>query len=184
MVDSSSDAGPVRLIPWWELPQPVTASWAGAIAGVARAAATATAPTELFDAIAHACQAVAGWRLLTVLLVDPERQLVRRTYTSNPDAYPVGGTKSTAGSDLAAFLSDGRASLMRTPAELARMFPDHELIASLGCGAAMNVPVQHHGVVLGSVNVLGEAGAYEPAQVAAVGPVAQYAAATLRELRP
>ena len=183
-MDARNDPEQVRLIPWWELSPPATASWSRAIGAVARAAATSASPDELFGAIADACQAAVGWRLLTVLLVDADQELVRRAYTSHPDAYPVGGTKSTAGSDLAALFSDGRASLMTSPVELARVFPDHELIASLGCGAAMNIPVGHHGAVLGSVNILGEAGSYAPEHTAAAGPLAQYAAATLRDLRP
>ena len=174
----------VELIPWWELPKPVSALWSSAIGSVAHAAATAVEADEFFDALADASRSVVGWNLLTVLVVDAERELVRRAYTSHPDAYPVGGTKSTAGSPLTAVFADGRASLMRGAADLAEVFSDHELIASLGCGAAMNIPVRHRGVVLGSVNILGEVGTYGPEQTAAAGPLAQYAAATLHALRP
>ena len=39
-------------------------------------------------------------------------------------------------------------------------FPDHELILSLGCESAVNVPVRWNGRTLGSLNLLHEAGWY------------------------
>jgi len=39
-------------------------------------------------------------------------------------------------------------------------FPDHELIESLGLGCVINVSVQEGGEILGTLNVLDQAGAY------------------------
>jgi hypothetical protein len=40
-------------------------------------------------------------------------------------------------------------------------FFDHELILSLGCESAMNVPVVYNGRLLGTVNLLDAAGHYK-----------------------
>lgn len=172
-------AAPLRLVPWWELPQPTDVSWALAAGRVARAAAVG-ASDVLFAALAEVCAQVAGWRLFTVLVVDHDHGLARRVHTSDPAVYPMGGGKPFAGSELGdtAFV-DGRAFIAETPAELERVFPDHETIVALGCGAALNVPVRHRGEVIGSVNLLDEPMAYRTDAAAAVGPLAQFTAATL-----
>ncbi|MGP1355526.1 GAF domain-containing protein, partial [Roseicyclus sp.] len=51
--------------------------------------------------------------------------------------------------------------------EIADVFPDHELIRSLGCESCMNVPVVVGGAVIGTLNCLHEAGHYTPDRVAA-----------------
>ena len=44
------------------------------------------------------------------------------------------------------------------PAAVAAVFEDHDLIASLGCGAVVNVPVIDNGDTLGVLNLLDAAG--------------------------
>ena len=46
-------------------------------------------------------------------------------------------------------------------------FPDLDLIVSLGCGSAINMPIVAAGEMLGSVNLLHEEGWYGPERVAA-----------------
>jgi hypothetical protein len=172
------------LVRWWDLPQPTEPAWAAAAGALARVVGVATEPDDVFTALTDACRVVVGWRLATVLFIDGDQGRVRRAWTSDPESYPTGGTKELGNSELArTVFTDGRATLLRDPADLARAFPDHELIASLGCGAAMNIPIRHRGVVLGSVNLLDAAGSYEEADTAKVGPLAQYVAATLRDVR-
>ena len=54
-----------------------------------------------------------------------------------------------------------------TIAEIAEVFPDHELILSLGCESCINIPVVIGGQVAGTLNCLHEAGHYTPERVAA-----------------
>ena len=49
--------------------------------------------------------------------------------------------------------------------EIAVVFPDYELIRSLGCESAMNLPVVVGGEVIGTVNLLHEKGYYTEARV-------------------
>jgi GAF domain-containing protein len=49
---------------------------------------------------------------------------------------------------------------------IARVFPDHALIASLGCQSSLNLPIVVGGSVIGTINQLHEAGFYTPERVA------------------
>lgn len=47
------------------------------------------------------------------------------------------------------------------------MFPDHELIQSLGCESCLNLPIIINGQLRGTLNCLHNAGHYTPDRVAA-----------------
>jgi hypothetical protein len=51
-------------------------------------------------------------------------------------------------------------------------FFDHELIRSLGCESAINVPVVYAGRVLGTMNLLDAAGHYKTSDPAKIEPFA------------
>ena len=61
-----------------------------------------------------------------------------------------------------------RTFVANTPPEFARYFFDHALIASLGCGACINVPVCAMGEVVGTLNVLDAEHAYDARHLALV----------------
>ena len=95
-------------------------------------------------------------RLFTVLGIDGDT--VTRLHSSNPDAYPVGGRKSLS-RDIdpewtRTCIESRRVFLGLTPADVRRIFADHELIARLGCGAIANVPVVDGDTVLGTLCIL------------------------------
>ncbi|MEL6464471.1 MAG: GAF domain-containing protein [Pseudomonadota bacterium] len=95
-----------------------------------------------------------GGRLFTVTVLDRQAGLARRIYSSEPQAYPVSGTKPMlqgAWTDMV--IERGETFVANTVAEFALYFPDHALIESLGCKSALNVPVED-GEVIGTVNVL------------------------------
>jgi hypothetical protein len=113
-----------------------------------------------------------GHRLFTLLYVDGNE--VSRVYTNNPEAYPVGGRKPMGPTDWGRHVIDGKQPwLGATLKEIAWAFPDHPLIASLGCGACINAPVIYDGAVIGTMNVLDAEGAYTPDSVSAIAPLAQ-----------
>ncbi len=68
-------------------------------------------------------------------------------------------------------LGRGETFVANTTAEFADVFPDHAQINALGCQAAMNLPVIAAGEVLGTINVLDQAGAFPAEKVAAVQAV-------------
>lgn len=123
---------------------------------------TALRPADAVFADLH--KAIGG-RLFTVTVLDRAAGLARRAYSSNPEAYPVSGTKPMAqGAWTGMVVERGETFVANTVAEFAIYFPDHALIESLGCQSALNVPVLD-GEVIGTVNILDGEHAFPPARV-------------------
>ncbi len=133
----------------------------------------------------HARCAALGTRLFTVTTVDEEAGLARRLYTSHPVEYPVSGTKPMEKDGWYDHTVRGqRTFVANTPPEFAKYFFDHALIVSLGLGSCINVPVVDGGRVLGTVNLLAEAGHFTPDRLAAYEVlVAEATPALVAELR-
>jgi hypothetical protein len=136
------------------------------IALVRKALARAGQPTALFEALDRALGATLGHRLFTVLRYHPDVQESERLYTSQGAAYPVGGRKAVRPTPWTArVLGERRPYIGRTAADIRAAFPDAELILSLGCESVLNLPVVFDGRVLGTVNLLHEAGWYGEADL-------------------
>ena len=119
-------------------------------------------PAEGLRALDVALQRSVGHKLFTVLVLDWEKGESQRHYSSRPVAYPAGGAKPIQ-RDSAFFegvVLAGRARLCVNYDDCRRAFFDHELIHSLGCESAVNVPVRWNGETLGSLNLLHQAGWY------------------------
>ncbi len=56
--------------------------------------------------------------------------------------------------------------MANTIAEIAKVFPDHELIWSLGCGSVVNLPIVIGGKVVGTMNALDAEHHYDQERVA------------------
>lgn len=107
----------------------------------------------------HARCAALGIRLFTVTALDEAAGLARRIYSSHPVEYPVSGTKPlTKDGWYAATIVARQTFVANTPPEFAKYFFDHALITSLGLGSCINIPLHDGGAVLGTVNLLAEAG--------------------------
>src|SRR5579872_4905590 len=95
-----------------------------------------------WKALSDLAAAIVGHRLFTVMTVDIAAGLARRSYSSHPAEYPVSGTKPIhhdAWFDIVH--RQRRTFVANTIEDIAKVFPDHELIASLGCGSVLNLPV-------------------------------------------
>lgn len=111
-----------------------------------------------------------GARLFTVTALDEEKALFARVFTSHPVEYPVSGTKPMERDGWYDMVVAGKRTFVaNTPPEFARYFFDHALIVSLGLGSCINVPVVEGERVLGTVNILAEAGHFTPERLAAYG---------------
>ena len=128
-------------------------------------AAVATLPGQpqaLLGALDAALGAVLGHKLFTLMRYHERTGESERIYTTHRREYPVGGRKPlnpTAWTEQV--LRRQQPYLGRTPADVQTVFFDHALIASLGCGSVLNVPVIWDGRVLGTINLLHEANWYE-----------------------
>jgi hypothetical protein len=130
-----------------------------------------------------------GSGLLTVNLRaedPPEADVIalERIWTSDPEAYPVAGRKlKPLTSWTRQLLVRGDCFIGEGADALARVFDDHERIASLGLAAVVNVPLfDEDARCFATFNVLGPAARWKEEQVAAVRLLAALATpAVLRE---
>ena len=134
---------------------------------LARTAAAETDPVAIFRAAEAASEALIGHRLFTTLFVVDGGAEVERVHSSDPVAYPLTGRKKMGPTPWGDHvLKQGRTWLGNGMDDIRWAFFDHELIARLGCGACINVPVRDGGVVVGTLNILNAEDAFRPADVA------------------
>lgn len=107
-----------------------------------------------FRALDALARKVFDHRLLTALILLPETLEVERLYSSNVEAYPVGGRKQKKGSVWGDKVLDrGEMHISHGPEGIRESFSDHALIASLGIEGMINVPVLDRGRCVGTVNI-------------------------------
>ena len=151
---------------------------------IAAAAAAEDQPAALFAAIERATAALIGHRLFTVMRYHADTAESERVWSNQPSAYPVRGRKPVVDSAWTRrIFAERRPYIGRDAADIRAVFPDHELIASLGCASVLNLPVVWAGQVLGTINLLHEMGWYREAQVPLGLICAALAVPALRELR-
>jgi hypothetical protein len=133
------------------------------------AISTARDSSAVWKALEELSRAVVGHKLFTIMTVDNAAGLARRVYTSHPRGYPVSGTKPIHRDQWFDIVHGERRSFVaNTIADIAKVFPDFELIASLGCGSVMNLPVVLQGETVATVNMLDAEHHYTPERVVAV----------------
>lgn len=130
----------------------------------------------IFDTLHAECRRL-GTRLFTISVLDTADDLARRAYTSHPVEYPTAGTKPITRDGWYDHVIAGKQPFVaNTPPEFARYFFDHALITSLGLGSCMNIPViGHQTQVVGTVNLLAEAGHFTAARQTAYLSVVAFA---------
>lgn len=115
-----------------------------------------------FAALEAAAGAMFGYRLFSIMQHDAEGGWNARVYSNQPEAYPVGGRKPVRDTAWARQLFTlGDPWLCRDAEEIRATFPDHALIASLGCAAGLNLPVRWQGRTLGTLNLFHQTGWYD-----------------------
>jgi hypothetical protein len=126
----------------------------------------ATTAEQCWQCLHLATEKLVGVKLFTVTTVDMAKLLASRVYSSNPTAYPVSGTKPiTIDKWFDIVHRQQRMFVANTIADIAALFPDHELISSLGCGSVVNVPVIVEGELAATINLLHQEHYYTPARV-------------------
>jgi hypothetical protein len=152
-------------------------------AAVAAAAAAPGQPAPLFAALDTAMGAAIGHILFTILVIHPGAGESQRYYSNMPREYPVGGRKPINRTHwFQRVLGDGQAYIGRTYADISDVFFDHELIRSLGCESALNVPVRWDGRSIGTINLLHRAQWYAEGDVPAAEIFAALAAPGLMKV--
>ena len=130
-------------------------------------------PRPLFEAFDRLCAERVGHSLFTILAWAPASNDVQRLHSSRPAEYRLLGRKAmgpTAWGERV--LKRGETWIGRNADDIRWAFPDHELIAGLGCAACINAPVRWDGRVLGVVSVLGPEAAYDEADLRGLDAIA------------
>jgi GAF domain-containing protein len=97
--------------------------------------------------------------------MDMDRGLTRRAYTSDP-LFPETSAKPIFYDEwLDTIYRQRKLFVANTIVDLARVFPDSERIASIGCGSVINIPVFIGGKLYGTVNCLDIEHHYTPERV-------------------
>jgi hypothetical protein len=123
--------------------------------------------SESWRALQELAQATIGSRLFTVMTVDMNAGLARRAYSSHPSEYPVSGTKPIHRDSWFDIVHGQKLCFVaNTIEDIAAVFPDHELIASLGCGSVLNLPIVMKGELVATVNMLDAGQHFTPERVA------------------
>ena len=121
-----------------------------------------------------------GARLFTVMTFDARAGLSRRVHSSHPAEYPVSGLKPLpVGLWAHTVIDERRTFVANSFEEIAEVFPDHELIRSLGCASVVNLPAICADAVIGTVNMLDISDYYTPDRVAKIERLAPFAATAL-----
>ena len=124
-------------------------------------------PQAMYRSVEEETQRLVGHKLFTLLHVDGAD--VARVYSSNTAAYPVFGRKPMGPTPWGKHVLENRMPYLgTTAADIRWAFFDHELIASLGLGSVINIPVVYDGKTIGTMNLLDAEGHYNEAHVANV----------------
>lgn len=143
-----------------------------ALAAFDAAIAEAKGVEAAFAALQTLTEATVGVKLFTYMTVDMENELARRAYTSDAASYPTSGTKPIHYDAWFDIVHKQHAYFVaNTIEDIAKVFPDYELINSLGCQSVVNMPVILGGELVGTVNMLHEKDFYTPERVAEIKSV-------------
>lgn len=101
---------------------------------------------------------------------DPPGEVrLRRIWSSEPGAYPVGGGKTKTLTPWSRqLLHEARVFVGEGDEALARVFDDHARITSLGLHAVVNVPLSREGRCVATFNVLGPRPQWQATELAAI----------------
>jgi GAF domain-containing protein len=133
----------------------------------ALAAGAAKSPLSLFEAIARLAVRRIDARLVTAMRHDEAEQTVERIFSSNEQAYPVGGRKLKRDTGWSRkVLVEHRVLVNAGDDDIRESFDDHAIIFGLGLHSCVNVPLVSAGKCVGTLNVLRAEAEWSPEQVA------------------
>ena len=129
-----------------------------------------------FEQVAAFVDELIGSKCTTATVFDIPGGKLRRVFTENAAAYPVGGFKDIPDNKWTQILLvEKRIYTALTIEAIAEDFFDWKVIQSLGCESIANIPVVVGGEVIGALNLLHEAGHYTPDRLARAGEILPFA---------
>ena len=118
------------------------------------AAGAAASPTALFEAIESVARRRLGASLVTAMRHHVTESQVERLYSSNTDAYPVGGRKTKRDTEWSRKVLVGHRVVVNAGDDALReAFDDHATIFALGIHSVVNVPLVSQSMCVGTLNI-------------------------------
>ena len=138
------------------------------------ALASTDQPMATFKALNALVDDTIGVKLFTLMEIDHARGVARRNYSNMPHVYATSGEKPIEENAWTQKVQGRKETFVANSIEeIAAVFPDHDLIQSLGCESCLNLPIVVNGTVIGTLNCLHEAGHFTPDRVAAAETLKQ-----------
>lgn len=130
--------------------------------------------------IAEEARVTLGAGLVTAMRFDAASMTVRRVFSSNEAAYPVGGSKPKRDTPWGKHvLTERKVFVGEGEAAIRAMFDDAEVIFGLGQRSIVNVPLLQGSTCIGTLNVLVPRQHWRPGEVEIVKRLAEKAAAAV-----
>ncbi|WP_312527287.1 hypothetical protein [Paracoccus sp. (in: a-proteobacteria)] len=137
-------------------------------AKVAQLLAGKNAAVNLFEYLREGMARDADCGLLTALIYDFDDMTSCRVFSEDRDAYPVGNFKALVpGPYFEKVVKPRNHCASVDLAGVAELFFDWEKIRDLGFESSLNIPAVVNDTLIGTVNLLGVRGTYQPAKVEA-----------------
>ncbi|MBF9051254.1 GAF domain-containing protein [Roseobacter sp. HKCCD9010] len=125
-----------------------------------------------FPALEELCQVMMGHKLFSCSIFrmsGPQQGVAARVYSNDAGSYPISGLKEIVPNRWTEHVILRRQTFVANSVDgFMDVFPDHALIASLGLGSVVNLPVILRGEFIGTVNMLHTAGHYTDARLRAM----------------
>lgn len=133
-----------------------------------KAIAASNQPEATFAALEKLVDETIGVKLFTLMEIDRVRNVARRNYSNMPEAYPASGEKPRVPNRWSEHVEEQHKTFVaNTIEEIAGVFPDYELIQSLGCESCLNLPIVVADQVIGTLNCLHDSGHYTEERIKA-----------------
>jgi len=142
-------------------------------------AALASGPAALFAVLSRLFTAIPGVRTATFIATAPDRSVTHRIGTSDPQRFPVGNVDPVDDSPWnRRILGDRLPVIGNDVPGMAAFIPETEGLVAMGYGACSCFPIVIAGETRGVVALLGDAGIFTPAALAAIDELLPIAALT------
>ncbi len=114
-----------------------------------------------------------GHKLFTLMVVDRSLRYVERVYSNNKKIYPLLGRKPIPKNNWTKkVIIDKKDFIGKDMKVIKKLFFDHKIISSIGCGSIINIPVINNNIILGTMNILHEEFYYNSRNVKDAKPFA------------
>lgn len=141
------------------------------------ATALAAGPAQLFAVLSELFTAIPGVRTATFIATAPDKSVTHRIGTSNPVDFPIGNVDPVDDSPWnRRILVEKQPVIGDSVAAMAAFIPETDGLVAMGYGACSCFPIVIAGETRGVVALLGDAGIFTPAALAAINTLLPIAA--------